>query len=87
MNQSFEDDKQGTVESVQQKQIANHGEKLAGHANPAQGSNRTLLVLVIIVCLTSLAVLLLTVLMFGEIGDECGCTTNEGQWTNKYILE
>ncbi|XP_078345952.1 uncharacterized protein LOC144631400 [Oculina patagonica] len=74
INQSFEDDKQ---ESMQQKQITNHAEKPTGHANPAQRSNRTLLALVIIVCLISLVVLLFTLLMFGKIGGGCDCSTNE----------
>ncbi|XP_078345954.1 uncharacterized protein LOC144631402 [Oculina patagonica] len=77
INQTFEDEKQDSVESVQQKQITDHAEKSTGHANPAQRSNRTLLALVIIVCLISLVVLLFTLLMFGKIGDGCDCSTNE----------
>ena len=49
----------------------------------APGSNRALLTMVTTVCLISLAVLLLTLLMlFGKIGDGCGCSLYEG---NKYI--
>ncbi|KAL9953606.1 hypothetical protein ACROYT_G041049 [Oculina patagonica] len=48
-----------------------------GAANPAQGSNRTVLTLLSFVCLMSIAALALTILMlFGKIG--CGrCSTNE----------
>ncbi|XP_078350434.1 uncharacterized protein LOC144635216 [Oculina patagonica] len=62
----------------QVKQEGNAVEKESGRANAAQGSNRALLVLVITVCLISLVVLLLTLLMlFGKIGDGCGCSADE----------
>lgn len=77
-NPSYEDDDKPTsLKSFQMKEITNQtGE--SGHWNrdhcqykvlnpgkskPAQGSNRGLLVLVILVCLISLAALLLTMLM------------------------
>ena len=72
MNPGFEaDDKSTSVESMEEKQITNHAEK------PAQRSNSKLLALVVIVC--SLVVLLLTILMYGKIGDRCDCSSNEGQ--------
>ncbi|KAL9982653.1 hypothetical protein ACROYT_G004723, partial [Oculina patagonica] len=69
INPVFEDDihKTTSVESLQlQKQIRNHTEDKpfnSGKANLAQGSNRSLLALVIVVCLISLVALLLTLLM------------------------
>ena len=48
-------------------------------SSPDQGSNRTVLTLLIFFCLMAIAALVLTILMlFGKIG--CGrCFTNEGQ--------
>ena len=44
-----------------------------------QGSNRAVLTLLSLVCLISIAALVLTILMvFGKIGDGCGCSANEG---------
>ncbi|XP_078349754.1 uncharacterized protein LOC144634613 [Oculina patagonica] len=77
----MEDDKGTSVKTKplnQEKQGGNATEKEVSRANAAQGSNRTLLVLVIIMCLISLAVLLLTLLMlFGKIGDGCDCSLEE----------
>lgn len=48
-------------------------------AKPVQGSNRALLTLLSLLCLISISALVLTLLMlFGKIGDVCGCSTNEG---------
>ena len=48
-------------------------------AKPARGSNRALLVLLSLVCLISISALVLTILMlFGKIGDVCGCSADEG---------
>ena len=81
-NQSFEEEKPASVESIHHKQIPNHTAKETGDANPLQGPNRTLLAMVIIACLISLAVLLLTISMFGKIGDRCNCAADKGQCTN-----
>ncbi|KAL9954540.1 hypothetical protein ACROYT_G042090 [Oculina patagonica] len=82
-NLTLEDDKVTSLEMKaleQEKQERNTAE--AGRANAAQGSNRALLALVITMCLISLAVLLLTLLMlFGKIGDGCGCSTDEASST------
>ena len=52
-----------------------HSEK----PKPAQGSNRALLMLLSFVCLISISALVLTILMlFGKIGDVCGCSADEG---------
>ena len=49
-------------------------------AKPVQGSNRAVLTLLSLVCLMSIAALVLTVLMvFGKIGDGCECSADEGQ--------
>ena len=78
MNQAFEEDgKPTSVESMEEKQITNLTEK------PAQRSNPKLLALVVIVCLISLVVLLLTILMYGKVGNGCDCSSNEGQCRNK----
>ncbi|XP_078347810.1 uncharacterized protein LOC144632920 [Oculina patagonica] len=77
INQSFEDDKQDSAESVQQKHITDHVENSTGHANTSQRSNHALLALVIILCLISLVVLLFTLLMFGKIGGGYDCSANE----------
>ncbi|KAL9954531.1 hypothetical protein ACROYT_G042081 [Oculina patagonica] len=78
---SLEGDKETSVETrplKQEKREGNAAENEASPVNAAQGSNRVLLVLVITMCLISLAVLLLTVLMlFGKIGDGCGCSADE----------
>lgn len=79
INKSFEDDKPTPVEFVEQKENRNHAEKETGHAKPSQGSNRILLRLVSIACIISLAVLLLTILTFGKIGNGRDCAANEGQ--------
>lgn len=48
-------------------------------AKPTQGSNRALLTVLSLVCLISIAALVLTVLtLFGKIGEVCGCSENEG---------
>ena len=86
LNQSFEEDKPTSVESIQQNQIPNHAAKEIGPANPSQGSNRTLLAIVIIACVISLAILLLTILMFGKIGDSCNCAANEGKFTTLWDM-
>ncbi|KAL9954521.1 hypothetical protein ACROYT_G042071 [Oculina patagonica] len=66
----------------QEKREGNAAEKEASRVNAAQGSNRVLLVLVITMCLISLAVLLLTLLMlFGKIGDGCRCSADEASST------
>ena len=79
---SLEDDKATSLEIKslkQEKQERKATEKEAVHGNAAQGSNRALLTLVITMCLISLAVLLLTLLMlFGKIGDGCGCSADKG---------
>lgn len=50
-------------------------------ANPTQGSNRAVLILVSLVFLISIAALVLVLLMlYGKIGDGCGCSANEGQY-------
>ncbi|XP_078350427.1 uncharacterized protein LOC144635213 isoform X2 [Oculina patagonica] len=81
INETLEDDEAtsvGTKPSEQEKLERNTAEKETGRANVAQGSNRALLALVITMCLISLVVLLLTLLMlFGKIGDGCGCSTDE----------
>ncbi|XP_078350385.1 uncharacterized protein LOC144635181 [Oculina patagonica] len=81
INPTLKDDKATSVETRpkdQEKREMNAAQKEAGRANAVQGSNRALLVLVITMCLISLVVLLLTLLMlFGKIGDGCGCSTDE----------
>ena len=80
ISQSF--DGWTTVESTRQKEITNDAEKETRRAKLARRSNRTLLALVIIACLISLAVLSLTILnMFGKIGDGRLCAANDGQST------
>ncbi|KAL9954554.1 hypothetical protein ACROYT_G042108 [Oculina patagonica] len=78
---TLEDDKATSLEMKaleQEKQERNTAEKKTSRVNPAQGSVRALLALVITMCLISLAVLLLTLLMlFGKIGDGCGCFAEE----------
>ncbi len=82
INPTLEDDEATSVKTKplkQEKRKGNAAEKEASHVNAAQGSNRALLALVIAMCLISLAVLLLTLLMlFGKIGDGCGCSADEG---------
>ena len=82
---AMEDDKATAVEikplkqEEQEKQERNTVEKETVRANVPQASNRVLLALVITVSLISLAVLLLTILMlFGKIGDGCGCSADKG---------
>ena len=81
-NPTSEDDKVTSLEikpPKQEKQERKAPEKETVRADAAQGSNRALLALVITMCLISLAVLLLTLLMlFGKIGDGCGCSAYEG---------
>ncbi|KAL9954524.1 hypothetical protein ACROYT_G042074 [Oculina patagonica] len=83
VNPTLEDDKATSVETKPQEQEKlerNAAEKETGRANAAQGSNRALLTLVITMCSISLVVLLLTLLMlFGKIGDGCGCSADEGK--------
>ena len=48
-------------------------------AEPTRGSYRALLTLLSLVCLISIAALVLTILMvFGKIDGGCGCYANEG---------
>ena len=83
INPSLEDDKTTSLEIKQLKQERKATEKETVRANAAQGSNRALLALVITVCLISLTVLLLTLLMlFGKIGDGCGCSADKGTKKN-----
>ena len=57
----------------------NTAENENGRATTGKRSHRALFVLVIAVCLISLAVLLLALLMlFGKIGDGCVCSAHEG---------
>lgn len=42
-------------------------------------TNRVVLLLMVLVCLVSIAALVLTVMMlFGKIGDQCGCSNTQG---------
>ena len=79
---SLEDDNATSLEIKplkQEKQERKATEKETVHGNAVQGSNRALWTLVITMCLISLAVLLLTLLMlFGKIGDGCGCSVDKG---------
>ncbi|KAL9954545.1 hypothetical protein ACROYT_G042096 [Oculina patagonica] len=90
INPTLEDDEATSVKTKplkQDKQEKNAAEKEAGRANAAQGSNRALLALVITMCLISLAVLLLTLLMlFGKIGDGCGCSADEASSSSSKSL-
>lgn len=74
INPNFEDDNPTSEDSMEQKLITSDAEKKTGHAKPA----RILLALVITACFISLLSLLLTMLVFGKIGDSCGCSANEG---------
>jgi len=90
INPAYEDDYTPTsMESFHLKEITNQAEESGhsshdhcnpyevnpGEAKPVQGSNRTLFILVIIVCLISLLALLLSILMLaGKIS-----SSNEGQ--------
>lgn len=82
INPTLEDDEATSVKTKplkQEKQERNAAEKEAGRANAAQGSIRSLLVLVSTMCLISIVVLLLTLLiLFGKIGNGCGCSVEEG---------
>ncbi len=82
-NSTVEDDKATSLETKglgQEKLERNASVNGTGRANAVQRSNRALLVLVITMCLISLVVLLLTLLMlFGKIGDGCGCYADEGK--------
>jgi len=61
------------------KQNESHRQVHFETAKPAQGSNRALLTLLSLVCLISIAALVLTILMvFGKIDGGCGCSANEG---------
>lgn len=61
------------------KQKESHRQVHFETAKPAQGSNRAVLTLLTLVCLISIAALVLTILMvFGKIGDGCGCSENKG---------
>ncbi|KAL9954530.1 hypothetical protein ACROYT_G042080 [Oculina patagonica] len=81
INPTVKDDKMTSVKTKELKQEqmgGNAAEKETGLANAAQGSSRSLLALVITMCLISLVVLLLTLLvLFGKIGDGCGCSAEE----------
>ena len=93
------DDKLTSMYSVPLKAFRNHSEEKSGHfdsdqrhlydtlrpkkAIPAQGSNRALFALVIIVCLISLVALLLTLLMFFRIISP----SKEGQYTDQCMSE
>ncbi|KAL9954546.1 hypothetical protein ACROYT_G042097 [Oculina patagonica] len=90
INPALEDDEATSVKTKplkQDKQEKNAEEKETGRANAAQGSNRALLALVITMCLISLVVLLLTLLMlFGKIGDGCGCSLEEASSNSPKIM-
>ena len=61
------------------KQNESHRQVNFETAKPARGSNRAVLTLMTLVCLISIAALVLTILMvFGKIGDGCGCSENKG---------
>ena len=52
-----------------------------GRTTPTGGSSRLVLTLMSIVCLVSIAAFVLILLMlFGKIGEGCGCSANEGQY-------
>ena len=82
INSTLKDDKLTSIEIwplEQGKLERNATEKGTSRANAAQGSIRALLVLAITMYLISLVVLLLTLLMlFGKIGNGCGCSKDEG---------
>ena len=79
---TLEDDKSTSMETKppEQENVERHAaEKETNRANTALRSNRTLLALVITVCIISFTVLLLTILMLsGKIGARCGCSTDKG---------
>ena len=55
-------------------------QKTTLESSDALRTNRTLLCLIVFLCLVSTAALALTVLMlFGKIGDRCSCQTNQGK--------
>ena len=84
-NLALEDDNLDTM-PLEGKLQGKAVEKETSHANAAQGSNRALLVLVITMCLISLVVLLLTLLMlYGKIGNQCGCSTDEGTKDSEHL--
>lgn len=61
------------------KQNESHRQVHFQTAKPSQGSNRAVLTLLTLVCFISIAALVLTILMvFGKIGDGCGCSENKG---------
>ena len=88
-----DDDKPTSLKFFQLKEITNQTREfghsshdhcsrsevlIPGNARPAQGSNRTLFAVVIVVCFISLVALLLTLLMLvGKIS----CSNEEGQCT------
>ena len=82
ISQTLESDKPTSLETkpIEHEKLERKAvEKKISRAYTAQGSNRALLVLVITMCLISLVVLLLTLLMlFGKIGNRCGCSTDQG---------
>ena len=82
INPTLEDDKPTSIETIQlehenlERKVT---EKDTSRGNTAHGSIRALFVLFITMCLISLVVLLLTLLMlFGKIGNRCGCSTDKG---------
>ena len=79
INEGYEGYQDKPTSEQPQKQIMNHRESETSRANPSQGSSRILLAMVIIVCIISLVVLLLTILVFEKIDDRCNCAANEGQ--------
>ena len=86
INPSFEGERPTSEEFKEQKEITNDAEKEISHANRTEAPTRILLALVIIKCLISLLVLLITILTFGKIGDGLDCAVNEGQCELVYKL-
>lgn len=59
-------------------------QKTSHESSGALRTNRTLLWLMVFLCLVSTAALALTILMlFGKIGDRCSCETNPGRHVKK----
>ena len=82
-NPTLDDDKPTSLKTMplkHEKAERKAAVKKTGLANAAHGSNHALLVLFITVSTIFLTVLLLTLLMlFGKIGNGCGCSTDEGK--------
>lgn len=50
-------------------------------------TNRALLLVMLLTCLVSIIALVLTVMMlFGKVGDQCGCTEKQGNYFNFLFL-